>query len=162
VTDIEKSVVIRQAEMLEAQYLTELAFRSKAHWGYSDEFMALCEQELMVLPEHILAANYRYFVAQVKGVIIGFYALEYLSNQQYELQSLFVAPEFIGTGIGRALMQHAKESVVQNGGGNLIIQGDPNTQEFYLAAGATFVGERESGSIAERTLPVFSIILKPK
>jgi len=35
--------------------LSNLAFRSKAHWGYSDEFMAACRDELTYSSEKIHA-----------------------------------------------------------------------------------------------------------
>lgn len=35
------TLVIRRARADEAGTLSELAFRSKAHWGYDDDFMEL-------------------------------------------------------------------------------------------------------------------------
>ena len=45
------------------------------------------------------------------------------------------------------------------GGSTLTIQGDPNAEKFYLAAGARHSGTRESASIPGRFLPTFSISL---
>jgi hypothetical protein len=42
--------VVRRALPSEATVLTALARRSKAHWGYSEEFMRSCENELTYLP----------------------------------------------------------------------------------------------------------------
>ena len=39
---------IRQALPSEVEYLSELAFRSKSYWGYSDCFMQACLAELTV------------------------------------------------------------------------------------------------------------------
>jgi hypothetical protein len=41
-------VEIRKARPDEAGELTELALRSKAHWGYDEAFMASCREELTV------------------------------------------------------------------------------------------------------------------
>lgn len=46
------------------------------------------------------------------------------------------------------------------GATKLIIQGDPNAERFYLAAGAVLTGTRESGSIPGRYLPTFAINLR--
>ena len=41
----------------------------------------------------------------------------------------------------------------------MIIQGDPNAKNFYLKVGGKLTGERESASIPDRYLPVFTIDL---
>lgn len=42
--------MIRPARDTELDALTALVLRSKAHWGYSDEFMRACAAELTVSP----------------------------------------------------------------------------------------------------------------
>jgi GNAT superfamily N-acetyltransferase len=87
------------------------------------------------------------------------YALEQLSPTEVELEALFVRPFFIGKGYGRALMEHAKHKAAEMGATSLIIQGDPNAERFYQAAGGKLVGKRKSESIRGRLLPVFEIDL---
>ena len=41
----------------EADRLSDLAFRSKAHWGYSPEFMEACREELRVAVAAIAAGR---------------------------------------------------------------------------------------------------------
>lgn len=53
--------------------LTELATRSKAHWGYSETFMRACRRELEVTPTRINDACMSYRVAKVGDAIAGFY-----------------------------------------------------------------------------------------
>lgn len=79
---------------------------------------------------------------------------------EIELDSLFVEPEHIGKGFGRLLIEHAKSTAAKMGATRLIIQGDPNAERFYLAAGAFVTGTRESGSIPGRYLPTFAIDLQ--
>jgi len=88
---------------------------------------------------------------------MGFYAIERVSKTEYELEALFVDPKYIGTGCGRRLIKHALKNVATKGGEILVIQGDPNSEEFYLAAGGHQIGSRESGSIPGRFLPLFEI-----
>lgn len=66
--------VIRAAQSAEAGLLSAIAVRSKAHWGYSEEFMASCRDELTVTAEFI--ETNPAFVCEYDGVVIGYYTLE--------------------------------------------------------------------------------------
>jgi len=154
-----KSLRIRNAEPYEASRLSDLAIRSKSYWGYSAEFMAACQEELLVSIEKMENERFHYIVTERQDEVVGFYALEHLSDSEFELEALFVEPNHIGTGVGKALMSHAKSYAASLGGDTLIIQGDPNAERFYLAAGGRPTGNRESVSIPGRFLPTFSISL---
>lgn len=154
-----KMIVIRNAEKSEAESLSALAMRSKAHWGYSEEFMDACRQELLVTEEMIERdANY-YAVAEKEGVTVGFYALTSLSDSNIELDLLFVEPNHIRSGVGRMLFEHARNYAAANGGRTLFFQGDPNAEGFYRAMGARLAGTQESFSIPGRFIPTFSVSL---
>ncbi len=99
---------VRAAAHGEAATLSSLAMRSKAHWGYSDEFMTACREELTYSGSQIESDNYEFFVCEAKGRIAGFYALKLLTPSSAELEALFVEPEMIGLGFGRMLIEHAK------------------------------------------------------
>ncbi len=149
---------IRQALPSEVKHLSELAFRSKSYWGYSDRFMQACLKEL-TLDQHYIASNPT-FVIEVEKSAIGFYSLEYVSASEAELGYLFVEPTFIGKGYGRKLMAHAQQEARHLGYNQMIIQGDPNAEQFYRAAGGSVVGTRKSTSIPDRELPVFRMDLR--
>ena len=148
---------IRKAQTHETQQLSDLAMRSKAHWGYSEEFMQACRAEFTYSPEDI----HNFYVAEINDAIAGFYALVPLSSTNIELEAMFVDPAYIGQGFGRALIEHAKAKASELGMAVIIIQSDPNAQDFYLAAGGQLTGTRESGSIPGRFLPTFEIQLQP-
>ena len=148
-------IVLRKAQPEEADQLTQLAICSKAYWGYSDEFMTACREELAVTQDKLDNKTFHHFVAACNNNILGYYAIELLDNHTFELEALFVEPNFIGQGVGRKLMTHAKQLATSLGGKTLIIQGDPNAKSFYLAAGGVQTGERESASITGRYLPIF-------
>ena len=86
------SPVIRHAVPEDADCLSGLALRSKAHWGYSREFLESCRSELTISPERLLNSDFEYFVAIQDRVAVGFYALEKISSREYELEALFVEP----------------------------------------------------------------------
>ena len=146
---------IRNAKPSEANLLSKLAFESKAYWGYSSEFMESCREELSVTPEKINSVLFTYKVYETDNRILGFYAIEKLNDNESELEALFVKPEHIGSGIGRALMEHARDFAKNQRFLSLKIQGDPNAEAFYLASGAIRIGEHESASIKGRYLPIF-------
>ena len=70
-----------------------------------------------------------------------------------------MAPGHIGTGIAGKLMKHAKNLALEKGGTDILIQGDPNAEQFYLKSGAQLSGKKKSGSIPDRYLPLFTIPL---
>lgn len=150
-------VRIRRAEPEEAAKLSDLAMRSKAHWGYSSAFLESCRFELSVTAEQLRSPEFDCNVASDGHSIAGFYSLVATSPAEYELEALFVDPERIGQGIGRMLVDHAIELLSTTQARTLVIQGDPHATEFYLAMGARQTGERESGSVPGRYLPVFEI-----
>ncbi|MEM7612580.1 MAG: GNAT family N-acetyltransferase [Pseudomonadota bacterium] len=139
--------------------LSQLAFRSKASWGYSESFMRACRDELTVTEAQLRDGDRHCFIADSNGLAVGFYALVRSSADRYELDMLFVAPEIMRAGIGKVLVEHAKQHAKALGARCMVIQGDPNATAFYGAAGAVLVGERESASIPGRYLPEFAIDL---
>lgn len=149
---------IRQALSSEVKHLSELAFRSKSYWGYSDRFMQACLEEL-TLDQCYIESN-PIFVIEVERSAIGFYSLEHVSASEAELGYLFVEPTFIGKGYGRKLIAHAQKEARHLGYSQMIIQGDPNAEQFYRAAGGSVVSTRKSTSIPARELPVFRIDLR--
>lgn len=156
---VKTPVLIREALPGEAPGLTLLAMRSKAYWGYSPEFMEACREELTVCPEDLARGDHYCAVATKGKKIIGFHALGRLPDGNFEREALFVEPEHIGCGNGRMPIEDAINTAAYKGGKELIVQGDPNAATFYRAAGGKRVGERESGSIPGRFLPVYSISL---
>ncbi|MBC7103884.1 MAG: GNAT family N-acetyltransferase, partial [Parvibaculum sp.] len=95
-------LLIRPVLPDECETLSELAQASKAHWGYDEEFMKNCCEELRVTPEKI--ARFRMRVAQAGREIAGFSAASYHDGAA-DVEEFFVAPRYIGTGIGHRLMQ---------------------------------------------------------
>ena len=149
---------IRAARAGEAAALSDLAFRSKAHWGYSEEFMEACRDELS-LSEHDLREHATH-VLVADEVVLGFYALERISDEAVELLHLFVDPSRIRRGFGRALMAHARATARAAGYRTLVIQSDPHATRFYESLGARSVGSRASASIPGRMLPLLELRLR--
>ncbi|MEY9932036.1 N-acetylglutamate synthase-like GNAT family acetyltransferase [Catenulispora sp. GP43] len=142
-------VTLRSARPDEAELLTELVMRSKAHWGYSDEFMERCRAELTIRAEEM--APSRMTVAESQGRVVAVATLEG-EPPEGELGSLFVDPDVIGKGVGRRLLQHMLDMARGIGARTVVLDADPNAEPFYEAMGFVRVGVVPSGSIPGRTL----------
>ena len=159
---VRQSLRMRPAGGKDAPLLTALALRSKAHWGYTDEFIAACREELTYTKEQLEAPKIFGQICLSHELPVAFYVLEQTGVDVAELDALFVEPEFIGKGIGKILIEHAKKQAGKLGIVTIVIQGDPNAQPFYTAIGALPCGTRESGSFPGRQLPLFMIKLHDK
>lgn len=129
---------IRPAAESEAPLLSALAMRAKAHWGYPAEALEAWRCELAVSPEYIQAKPT--FVAVDGDDVVGFYSLS-PSQRSWELDNLWVSPQFMHQGVGRALLSHALNTATRGGAREVTVDADPNAERFYLACGAVRRGE---------------------
>lgn len=149
-------VTFRAARPAEAEELSELVMRSKAHWGYSDEFMERCRDELRIHPGQMAAT--RLTVAETEGRVVGVATLEG-EPPEGELGSLFVDPDSIGKGVGRRLLHHMLDMARGIGVRTVVLDADPHAEPFYEAMGFVRVGIVPSGSIPGRTLNRYALDL---
>ncbi|WP_409492189.1 GNAT family N-acetyltransferase [Amycolatopsis sp. cmx-11-12] len=147
-------VRLRAAEPHEADDITALARRSKAYWGYEQEFLDRVRDLLTVRPEQIRGEQV--IVAERGERLLGYYQLGG-TPPGGELADLFVEPDAIGTGLGRRLWDHATSAARKRGFRKLELESDPHAEPFYLHMGAQRVGEREVAP--GRLLPIMRIIL---
>jgi GNAT superfamily N-acetyltransferase len=145
---------LRAARRDEARLLSELALRSKGHWGYDQAFLDACRAELTLTPEDV--ETRRVTVAERDRQVVGFYALAG-DPPEGTLADLFVAPERIGTGVGRALWEHAMVAARTLGFERLTLEADPGAKPFYLAMGAHRIWSVPSGSIPGRFIPLLEV-----
>ena len=139
--------VLRGARADEVAALSALALRSKAHWGYSAEFLDAVRDELT------LSDVTGVVVADVDGgALAGFVRLT-VDGDAGELEMLFVDPPFIGAGIGGRLLEHALAAARAGGARRLGLDADPDAEGFYARYGARVVGRSPSASIPGRMLP---------
>ena len=145
---------LRPAASGEAPALSDLALRSKGHWGYDAAFLAACRDELTLRDDELSAR--RTLVAEVDGRIAGFGTLEGVPPVG-ALGMLFVDPAAIGRGVGGALLRALRDQARAAGFTTLTIDADPNAEAFYLAHGAVRVGAVPSESIPGRVLPLLEL-----
>lgn len=141
----------------EAGLLSDLALRSKAHWGYDAAFLEACRPELTLSPEQAVETR---VVRNAAGTILGFHLLAPDPNDRPdrgELLMLFVDPSAIGSGVGRVLLEDAVAGAARWGWTTLRVESDPGAEGFYLRYGARRVGRVPSGSVAGRKLPLLEL-----
>ncbi len=128
---------IRCAEPSERGALTDIAHAAKRHWGYPREWIALWRDDLVFAAESF--DTWRIFCAVGGGGVVGVCSVSH-DGPQAELENLWVLPEFMGQGIGRALFQHAANEARRGGSRCLRIVSDPHARAFYEKLGARRVG----------------------
>ncbi len=146
------SYKIRAGRPEDAEEMTRLAFRSKAYWGYPDEWLSAWNEELTVTVE--LLKNSISCVVESNGKIIAFWNRPVIETEEVTAGLLSVAPEYIRQGYGRMLWKSIKQEALNRGISSFTIEADPNALPFYLKLGASVIREQESKLIPGRILPV--------
>lgn len=150
-------LAFRQALASEAGLLSKLALASKSHWPYSPSQLQRWAAELQVTPADI--ASWPTIVALEGATLAGFYQLRIQPDEVCTLEHFWVAPEYIGKGMGRRMLADALERASDGGAVTVSIQSDPYAEPFYVACGAKRTGEVPAPmeGAEGRVLPVLQI-----
>ncbi|MFF2656194.1 GNAT family N-acetyltransferase [Kitasatospora sp. NPDC058032] len=149
-------ILLRTADPDEAELLSALTRRSKGHWGYPQAMLDRMADVLSISSATIRDGHV--VVAERGGTVLGYYQLAG-EPPHGELADLFLEPGAIGTGLGRALWEHALTSARSAGFHTLTLESDPHAEGFYLRMGAERTGDREVAP--GRTLPLLRVTLAP-
>ncbi len=149
--------MIRPATVEENGVLSHLAMRSKSHWGYDENFLEACREDLTFTKQDI--EEHSVYVIEEEEQLVGFYRLE-IKQGKLELSDLFVEPSKIGQGYGKRLWDHAVGQARQLDFRKMSIHSDPNTEAFYLSRGSVRIGEIPSSAISGRTIPLLEFVFE--
>ncbi len=142
---------IEKAQPTDAEALTALTMRSKAHWGYTPEQLLSWREELTITPAYI---NQNEVFKLIKDYeIIGFYTHQPLDATRIKLNFLFVEPAYIGHGYGSRLLNDFLRRVGKSKFTKVLLDADPNAEAFYEKHGFKVVGKLQS-AIKDRYLPI--------
>ena len=148
---------IRRADPEEADTISQIAFTAKAHWGYPERWLEIWKPQLTFRPEYF--EENESWVAETNGIPIAFYTVQEKDGNAW-LDNLFVAPTFIGKGLGKTLFLHAAEICRQRGFRALQLEADPNAAGFYEKMGMYKIGARHSQVEGQpRVLPIMEMEL---
>lgn len=146
---------VRRGVVEDAEELTRLARLAKASWGYPEAWLREWEPELTISPEYI--RNNAVFVAESGGRIVGVVGVGE-SPDGPEIGHLWISPESQGRGLGRTLVDRARQVAEAEQWPSLRIVSDPHAQPFYERLGAIKVDEIPAPVAEnERTLPVLRL-----
>ncbi len=151
----QRRVRVRRLSEDEAQALrgelTALVVRSKASWGYDDDFMARFAATSVT--RELVGERRACLVAVAMDRPVGVAVVDDESTRAW-LEDLWVEPEYFGRGVGRALWDAALQVAREWDRAILELESDPNAEGFYLAMGARRTGTRASSVLVGRELPL--------
>lgn len=152
--DERAAIRLRPADPGEAAALSALALRSKAVWGYDAAFLEACRAELTLDAGTIAAGGVT--VAERNGRTVGLSRLAAgpgPGGATAEVLLLFVEPDLLRGGVGRALFEVMEREARRLGAARIMASVDPGAEGFYRRMGMSRVGTEPSGSIPGRVLP---------
>lgn len=126
-------LVFRLAVPEERQVLKDLKRRSSLTQEAHRAFL-LAHPEAIDLPESYITSQAA-MVALLNGEIAGFIVTLPKSADCYEIEDLFVAPEHMGTGIGRALIAEALKTITLAGANSVEVIASEESKGFYQRCG---------------------------
>jgi len=142
-------IQVRRANTDGARVLTELAHAAKRHWGYPESWIEHWKADLTITSNFI--ADNEVFVAMINDEIAGCCALV-ISDSLAELEHMWIKPDRIGNGVGRALFAHVIARAAELNLSALEISADPNAEGFYQRMGASRIGEVQADIDGQRRL----------
>lgn len=137
----------------EAPALTRIAHSAKRSWGYPADWIRAWQAELTL--DRAYVTREAVYCIREDGAPVGFYALiPGRRPEEWELDHVWVAPDAMGRGYGRALVAHAMRQAATRGATEVRLLSDPNAEQFYQRLGAKRVGQVEASIDGqERWLP---------
>lgn len=147
-------LVITKSTLEDHEILTDITKKSKAYWGYSDEQIEIWS-ELLIITKNYIEINHVYKLI-IEDKTVGYYSYFYLNEKEVKLDNLFVLPNYIGTGLGKLLMNNFLNRIKNSEIEKIILDSEPNAEKFYDYFGFKKVGQIET-SIKNRYLPIMEL-----
>ena len=136
------TITIRTARADELESLEALQLRaSLANPG--DRAAILAHPDAIAIPLSQIVDG-QVFVAEDDGTLLGFSAVLDRPDGQTELDGLFVEPTLLGAGLGRLLVERAKDYGSGRSASWLHVIGNPHAEGFYEACGFVTYGTHET------------------
>ena len=145
---------IEKADSTDARKLTALTIRSKDYWNYGAEQIKAWQNDLTVSETYILEKEV--YKLTIKNDVIGYYSYVESNESEVKLENLFIEPKFIRKGFGKMLMNDFLERVKSTKFKRIVLEADPNAENFYKQIGFKVVGKLET-SIKDRFLPIMEM-----
>ena len=140
--------------------INNLMRKSKAHWGYDDDFMKKFMSLFQVTANYLETSITKLLYNQQQQrnhseSIIGFYSFSLDINNGLELDNFFVSPDSIGKGFGKCLWGYAVEECKPLGKKEFVLWSDPYAEMFYEKMGCVKIGIKPSPMMPNRRPAIF-------
>ena len=142
---------IVKAKISDAEILTDLTLKSKSYWKYGDKQIEKWRDDLTISTKYISKSEV--YNLTVMNKILAYYSYFSLDNERVKLDNMFVHPDFIGQGYGKALINDFMIRAKNSGYNRVELEADPIAEEFYKKLGFRVTGKTET-SIENRFLPI--------
>jgi len=147
---------ISKATADDAEILTNITKKSKSHWGYSNEQIESWSSQLTITTNYI--ETNKIYKLVINDLVVGYYSYVILEENVVQLDNLFVLPEYIRKGLGTFLMSDFLDRCKALKFQKVVLDADPNAENFYKKHGFKTVGQIET-SIKDRFLPIMELHL---
>jgi len=137
-----EELLIRRAAISEQKQLEDLQLRASLT-NAGDREALLAHPDAIELPLAQIAEG-RVFVAEWKGTIVGFAAVEPRADGECELDALFVDPNMRRRGIARALVAHCAAVARTRKSAFLYVVANSHAKEFYASCDFNMIGTSET------------------
>ena len=147
-------VSIKKVVIQDANRLTTIAITAKRYWGYPEAWIQLWTSGLTITTTFI--ESNELFKAVYQDKILGFCALVF-KEDKVEIEHCWVAPAYIGHGIGQQLIEYALVFISKKAIQKVEVVSDPNAIGFYEKMGFKQIGTYQSQP-NNRLLPLMSLM----
>jgi N-acetylglutamate synthase-like GNAT family acetyltransferase len=130
----------RKAKLSELKQLNQISLLSKKHWGYPDDWIRHWTDGLTLSIDDL--NTLKVTVLEMDSEPVGFCAIAEHADA-YEIEHLWLLPEFIGKGLGRKLLQYVLNQIILKKL-PVIVEADPNAEVFYAKQGFQTFDRKES------------------
>ena len=150
---MQKEVKFRSASKSDIQFLNQISFQSKKHWGYPDEWMEKWKDDLIISEEDLNRQVVT--LIELNERVIGFSAVTE-SADAFEVTHLWIISDHIGQGYGKQLLKEALRPA-SGSGKQVVVEADPHAEAFYHSQGFRTFDKIESYPPG-RYLPVMKLM----
>ncbi len=107
------NLAIHRATPEQAGELSRIAQAAKAHWSYPQRWLEIWAPQLTFSPQYF--EENEGWVACVDETLLGFYTLQEKDGIA-SIENLWVSPEHMGKGVGKALFLHKEYVTLSEAG----------------------------------------------
>ncbi len=150
------------ANINDVDLINRLMRRSKASWGYTDEFLDQFMGYFQVTPATFASNHMVKLFCQYeaeKDNVIGFYSLSFKKENECELDNFFIDSPYISQGYGKKMWHSLIKNLSEQRQKEFIIWSDPYAESFYEKMGCSKIGIRQSPLNPDRCPAIFKYCL---